>query len=65
MNVRSECYGKLFQLLKGCRQMEPWLKKNMWIVWVGSSGEGAERRFDVDYYENKVLAEEASTRMLA
>ena len=65
MNVRHECYGKVHQLLKGCRLIDPRIAKGKWIVWVGSTNTGAARVFEFDYYEDETAAEAAATAMQA
>ena len=63
MNVKHECYGKVHRLLKECRLIEPRIKKDMWIVWVGSTNIGEARLFEFDYYEDAGAAKAAGAAM--
>ena len=63
MNVKHECYGKVHRLLKGCRLIDPRIKKDMWIVWVGSTNSGEARLFEFDYYEDEGAAKAAGAAM--
>ena len=63
MNVKHECYGKVHRLLKGCRLIEPRIKRDMWIVWVGSTNSGEARLFEFDYYEDEGAAKAAGAAM--